>query len=89
MKHLFPTLVLALTLFSTACKSTVVLDGKTYDYVGYFADEDRVANLHYRANTRNILVGAVFFQMVAPPVVVVLNEFYCPDYVKPKIISHL
>lgn len=81
MKRVLCALLFTLSL--TGCKSAVVLkDGRTYKCVGLFGDEDRLPKLHYRASTRNIVVGAVFFQMIAPPIVVALNETYCPDSIK-------
>ena len=35
-------------------------------------------NLEYRISPRNIVVGVVFFELVAPPVIVLFDETYCP-----------
>ena len=32
----------------------------------------------YRISTRNVVVGIVFVEAVVPPVVVALDELYCP-----------
>lgn len=34
--------------------------------------------LVYKYSTRNIILGVVFFQLVAPPIIVGLNELECP-----------
>lgn len=40
--------------------------------------EDRDPRLIYKADTGNIVIGILFFEMVAPPLYVALDEFYCP-----------
>jgi hypothetical protein len=34
--------------------------------------------LRYEYSAKNIILGIVFFEVVAPPVIVVLNELKCP-----------
>jgi len=34
--------------------------------------------LHYKPSVRNLIVGIVFIELIAPPVIVGINEFYCP-----------
>lgn len=36
------------------------------------------AGIDYDFSARNIVVGIVFFQIIAPPVVVLVRETYCP-----------
>ena len=35
-------------------------------------------NLEYKLSARNLIVGVVFFELVAPPIIVLVNETYCP-----------
>jgi len=34
--------------------------------------------LRYRVSARNVIVGIVFVELIAPPVYVVLDETFCP-----------
>jgi hypothetical protein len=34
--------------------------------------------LAYHVSTRNVVVGVIFFEMVAPPIIVAFDELYCP-----------
>jgi hypothetical protein len=34
--------------------------------------------LVYKYSARNLIIGVVFFQMIAPPILVGLNELQCP-----------
>lgn len=40
--------------------------------------EDKKPNLEYKLSTWNIAMGVIFFEMVAPPILVVVGETYCP-----------
>lgn len=40
--------------------------------------DEKDAGLQYKISVRNLVLGVVFFEMVFPPIVVGLNEFYCP-----------
>jgi hypothetical protein len=72
-------LFLAALAFLAACDSEVTLpDSKSYPCVGAFAEEDRLPNLRYRASTTNIVVGLAFVETVFVPVIVLLDETYCP-----------
>ena len=35
-------------------------------------------NLEYKLSPRNIVIGVVFFELIAPPVYVLVDETYCP-----------
>ena len=50
---------------------------ETVDCVGFDRQGER-AGISYRVSTRNIVVGAFFVEMIAPPVIVALSETYCP-----------
>jgi hypothetical protein len=34
--------------------------------------------LEYKYSARNIAIGVIFIELVAPPIIVVLNELRCP-----------
>ncbi len=40
--------------------------------------DDRDPSLRYKASTQNIIIGVIFFEMIAPPIIVAVDEFYCP-----------
>lgn len=68
---------LAMLLFSCAL---VACESKT-EYgkcVGMGEDELKDPNLRYKISTRNLIVGLVFIELLAPPVIVVLDKFECP-----------
>jgi hypothetical protein len=44
--------------------------------------EEQDPNLVYKVSAQNLIVGIVFFELIAPPVLVAVNEFYCPVGVK-------
>ena len=67
MKYLLPFIFLL-----TACTSETHL-GRC---VGAFEDKD--PDLIYKAKTSNIVVAVVFSELIVPPIIVVLNEVYCP-----------
>lgn len=35
-------------------------------------------NLEYKLSARNTVMGIFFFELIAPPVIVLVNETYCP-----------
>jgi hypothetical protein len=63
---------IGLVLFLAACQSRTDI-GKC---VGVNDKQDPA--FVYRVSTRNIIVGVIFFEMIAPPIVVALDELYCP-----------
>lgn len=46
-------------------------------------DDEKNPDLVYDVSTNNIVTGVIFFQLIAPPVIVALEEFYCPVGIKP------
>lgn len=44
--------------------------------------DDKNPNLVYKVSAQNLIVGILFFQLIAPPIFVVVDEFYCPVGVK-------
>ena len=88
MRKLTMVVMLMVMVFITACKSNVTLsNGKKYDCVGVWEVKD--STLVYKASVRNIVWGSLFFSLIAPPVLVVVNEFYCPVAVKPAVLTPL
>jgi hypothetical protein len=81
VKHIMNTflrnLLLGLTLISlvstTGCHSNT-----EYGPCVGIDSADRNPHLEYRLSTWNVILGVVFFEMVFPPILVVVNETYCP-----------
>jgi hypothetical protein len=40
--------------------------------------DDKDPNLVYKVSAWNVVVGIVFMGLIAPPVFVLVDEFYCP-----------
>lgn len=76
MKRILAALIFAFSAVAmTSCQS----ETKYGDCVGLDDYADRDPNLRYDVSAQNVIVGLVFFQMFfVPPVVVALDEFYCP-----------
>lgn len=49
--------------------------------VGAFDDQNPA--LLYKLSARNLTLGVVFFEMIAPPILVVTGETFCPVAVRP------
>ena len=43
-------------------------------------------NIIYKISTKNVILGVIFVEMIIPPIIVVLDETYCPVGVKNKNI---
>lgn len=65
-------LIAALAAALTGCTSTTQFG----DCIGAGADEDPA--LRYKVNTWNVIVAILFVETIVVPVVVVLEESYCP-----------
>lgn len=44
--------------------------------IGIFDDKDPTKI--YRPNTKNVIIGVIFFELVIPPIVVALDQALCP-----------
>lgn len=44
--------------------------------------DDKDPKLTYKVSTGNLVVAVVFSEMIVPPIVVALNELYCPVEIK-------
>jgi hypothetical protein len=76
----FLVLAALVTLFA-GCESNRVIAGKTVPCVGI----DRVGentNYVYRTSTRNVIWAVVFSETIIVPVIVVIDELYCPEWQK-------
>lgn len=62
----------ALCLSLTACEQATAYG----PCVGIGDDKD--PRLVYKVSTQNLIVGILFFEMIAPPVLIAVDEFYCP-----------
>ena len=40
--------------------------------------EKQNPKLHYKVSSRNLIVGIVFIELIAPPIVVATDEMFCP-----------
>jgi hypothetical protein len=40
--------------------------------------DDRDPTLTYKVSAWNAILGIFFFELIAPPVIVLVNETYCP-----------
>ena len=61
--------------------ATMILTGCTSSNqfgpcIGAFDEEDPA--LRYKMETSNFVIGIVFFELIAPPIVVLLDEAKCP-----------
>lgn len=80
----FGWLLLAVAL--VGCESQRTLpDGTTARCIG--VNEQGHASLQYELSTRNLIVGALFVEMIAPPLVVLLKEISCPIGRKPAAVK--
>ena len=77
MKRFWLGILLVCVVMVSGCKSAVTLeDNKSYACIGLGNTPN--PKLIYKASVRNIVVGIVFIEVIIPPVVVAVNEFYCP-----------
>jgi len=44
--------------------------------VGAFDEKD--PKKVYKVSTNNVIVGLIFAELIAPPVLVIFNQFHCP-----------
>lgn len=71
------TLVFLLGMLSSCTERT-----KFGECVGMFEEEKRKPDLIYKADTGNLIVAVIFWEMIFPPVFVALDQTYCPVGVK-------
>lgn len=71
-------LILATTLMLTSCTSSTFYG----ECIGYGEAEE--PGLRYEYSTWNIIVGAIFFETIFVPVIIVLNDLKCPVSKKDK-----
>ena len=77
MKKFWLVCLMLCVVTLSSCKSeTTLSDNKVYPCIGL--GDTPNPKLVYKASVRNIVVGVIFFELVVPPVTVVVNEFYCP-----------
>jgi hypothetical protein len=68
MKHI----VIILTILLAGCASQTEFG----PCVGIGDKQDPA--LVYKISIRNAIIGVIFFQLIAPPFFVLVDEFYCP-----------
>ena len=44
--------------------------------------DERDPNLVYKLSAQNMAVAIIFFELIAPPIIVLADELYCPVGVK-------
>lgn len=81
MRKILPLLLVASLPLLAGCESEREMpDGKVEQCIGI--NDTPKPNIQYKFSAQNIIIGVIFFEMVAPPVIVALNELQCPvDYV--------
>lgn len=66
-------LIAAIAAMSVGCTSRTEFG----ECVG-FGKDGADPKLVYRVNSTNVVIGVVAFEMIAPPIIVALDETYCP-----------
>lgn len=88
MKKQWVTLLLCCALFA-GCESTRSIENAgTTDYgqqpcVGVF--EKRDPRFVYRLSIRNVVMGSLFVETFFVPIIVIVNETFCPVAIKGEI----
>ena len=75
--------MLALTLAACAagCNESKVVDGKEVQCVGLDSANENT-KYAYRLDTWNVVLAVVFSETIVVPVIVVLDDLYCPVALK-------
>lgn len=68
MKYIICVMLLSLC----ACTSKTQFG----DCIGAF--DDKKPNLEYKLSSWNLFLGVVFFELIAPPIFVVVDKTFCP-----------
>ena len=70
----------------TACKSEVTLPNETQPVqcVGFNSLDQKDSTIVYKISAQNLVVAIIFSELIAPPVIVALDELWCPVARKPK-----
>ena len=71
---IFPLSLFCLSLM--ACRSETVIDGTEVSCIGAWDDPD--PHYVYETSGRNVALGIIFFQMIFPPILVLVYETRCP-----------
>ena len=81
MRKILPLLLVASLTLLAGCESERTMpEGKVEQCNGL--NDTPKPNIQYKYSARNLIVGVFSFEMVAPPIIVALNELQCPvDYV--------
>ena len=69
------SIALALVLMAQGCTSETEVDGVTVPCIGAFDDGD--PRYVYSTNGWNVAMAVVFFELIAPPIVVIVSGSKC------------
>lgn len=78
MKNL---VLVAMAALALGCNESKVIDGKEVRCIGLErANEDH--KYVYRLDTKNVVLAVIFSETIVVPVIVVLDDLYCPVALK-------
>ena len=82
MKRLFVLLPMVLLM---ACESERTIEGESdpVQCYGFNSMDTKDSTVVYKLSARNLVVGIFFSGLIVPPVVVALDEVWCPVKRKP------
>lgn len=72
------TMIILLLLALTGCQSSTQYG----PCIGL--GEDRNPALEYKLSARNLVVALIFIELIAPPIIVGVDETFCPIGMKSK-----
>jgi predicted small secreted protein len=76
MKRILIAAVCAATLLLSGCENSTQFGS----CVGI--GETQNPKLTYKISALNLVMSVLFFELIAPPVIVATDEFYCPNGIK-------
>ncbi len=83
LKSLLIISILSITLSASGCAGSYQLsDGNTYQCVG-IADKDEMdPKVKYKMSIWNTVLSIFFAEMLFPPIIWLVTDFYCPVAIK-------
>ena len=77
MKAKLMLMLATLILLMAGCEEGRTINGKYVPCIGVSRDDEN-PNYTYQVSTQNAVLGVVFFEMLFPPIIVLVAETYCP-----------